>query len=126
MNFFISFFIDENFNEQIRSRHREGFSYGNFSDGEKQRIDLALLFTWRAVAQIKNSVNTNLLIIDELADSFLDQTTTENVIELINSDTFKKLNIFVVSHKGTIRDKFHNVIDFAQTQLSNPLSPQGG
>lgn len=112
MNFFVSFHLDEEFNESIKSRGRDIFSYENFSEGEKQRIDLALLFTWRVIARMKNSVNTNLLIMDEVFDSYLDNAATENVIELLNSDLFSKTNIFVISHKDTIADKFDRQLKF--------------
>jgi len=116
MNFFVSFHLDEEFNESIKSRGRDIFSYENFSEGEKQRIDLALLFTWRAIARMKNSVNTNLLIMDEVFDSYLDNAATENVIELLNSDLFRNTNIFVISHKDTIADKFHRLIRFTKVK----------
>jgi len=89
MNFFVSFNIDEEFNETIKSRGRDDFSYDNFSEGEKQRIDLALLLTWRTIAKLKNSINTNLLIMDEVLDSYLDNAATENVLSLLSSDSFK-------------------------------------
>jgi DNA repair exonuclease SbcCD ATPase subunit len=116
MNFFVSFNIDEEFNESIKSRGRDDFSYENFSEGEKQRIDLALLFTWRTIAKMKNSVNTNLLIMDEVLDSYLDTTATENVLQLLNSDMFKDTNIFVISHKETISDKFNKTIRFTKNK----------
>jgi ABC-type multidrug transport system ATPase subunit len=112
MNFFVDFNIDEQFEEKIKSRGRDDFMYGNFSEGERQRIDIALLFTWRTIAKLKNSINTNLLIMDEVFDSYLDQTATENVIELLNSKVFRDTNIFVISHKGTISDKFEATIRF--------------
>lgn len=116
MNFFVSFHIDEEFNESIKSRGRDDFSYENFSEGEKQRINLALLFTWRTIAKMKNSVNTNLLIMDEVLDSYLDTSATENVLALLNSDMFKDTNIFVISHKETISDKFHKTIRFTKNK----------
>ena len=112
MSFFVTFTMNENFEEQIKARGRDDFSYGNFSDGEKQRLDLALLFTWREIARIKNSVNTNLLILDEIADSYLDLESTENILQLLTSDVFKGLNIILISHKNTIADKFDRVIRF--------------
>lgn len=112
MNFFVSFNMDEEFNECIKSRGRDVFSYENFSEGEKQRIDLALLLTWRTIAKLKNSINTNLLIMDEVLDSYLDNAATENVLQLLNSDIFSSTNIFVISHKETISDKFNRVITF--------------
>jgi len=112
MDFFVNFNIDENFNETIKSRHRDEFSYANFSEGEKMRIDLALLFTWRQIAKLKNSTNTNLLILDEVFDSSLDTVGTEEFLKLIHemgTDT----NIFVISHKGDqLFDKFRSVIRF--------------
>lgn len=116
MNFFVSFHIDEEFNESIKSRGRDDFSYENFSEGEKQRIDLALLFTWRTIAKMKNSVNTNLLILDEVLDSYLDTSATENVLALLNSDMFRDTNIFVISHKETISDKFQKTIRFTKNK----------
>ena len=116
MNFFVSFHIDEEFNESIKSRGRDDFSYENFSEGEKQRIDLALLFTWRTIAKMKNSVNTNLLIMDEVLDSYLDTSATENVLMLLNSDMFRDTNIFVISHKETISDKFQKTIRFTKSK----------
>lgn len=112
MSFFIKFEMDEEFNEKISSRARDEFSYGNFSDGERQRIDLALLFTWREIAKLKNSVSTNLLIIDELADSFLDNDTTEVILDLLTSGIFKDLNVFLISHKNGISEKFDRIMKF--------------
>ena len=122
MNFFVSFHIDEEFNESIKSRGRDDFSYENFSEGEKQRIDLALLFTWRTIAKMKNSVNTNLLIMDEVLDSYLDTSATENVLSLLNSDMFRDTNIFVISHKETISDKFQKTIRFTKSKNFSTIS----
>lgn len=122
MNFFVSFHIDEEFNESIKSRGRDDFAYENFSEGEKQRIDLALLFTWRTIAKMKNSVNTNLLIMDEVLDSYLDTSATENVLAVLNSDMFKDTNIFVISHKETISDKFHKTIRFTKNKNFSTIS----
>ena len=112
MDFFVNFNIDENFEETIKSRHRDEFTYANFSEGEKMRIDLALLFTWRQIAKLKNSTNTNLLILDEVFDSSLDGVGTEEFLKLIHemgADT----NIFVISHKGDqLFDKFRSIIRF--------------
>lgn len=111
MDFFVNFEINEEFKETIKSRYRDEFSYQNFSEGEKMRIDLALLFTWRAVAKMKNSMNTNLLILDEVFDSSLDNSGTEEFMKLIN--TLNETNVFVISHKGDILvDKFRSVIKF--------------
>lgn len=122
MNFFVTFNIDEEFNECIKSRGRDDFAYENFSEGEKQRIDLALLFTWRTIAKMKNSVNTNLLIMDEVLDSYLDTTATENVLQLLNSDMFKDTNVFVISHKETISDKFQKTIRFTKNKNFSTIS----
>ncbi len=112
MDFFVQFALDENFKEQIKSRHRDDFSYGSFSEGEKLRIDLALLFTWREVARMKNSANTNLLILDEVFDSSLDAAGTEEFLKLLHS-LVGKTNVFVITHKADIlTDKFDAQIRF--------------
>ena len=112
MDFFVQFNIDEEFNEVIKSRHRDEFSYMNFSEGEKMRIDLALLLAWREVAKLKNSVNCNLLILDEIFDSSLDSVGTDEVLRLLNA-LGTKTNVFVISHKADqILDKFTNSITF--------------
>lgn len=112
LDFFVSFHLDESFSETIKSRHRDAFTYDSFSEGEKQRIDLALLFTWRQVAKMKNSVATNLLILDETFDSSLDYEGVDNLMKIIytlEDDT----NVFVISHKGDILDgKFANKLEF--------------
>jgi len=111
MDFFVNFNIDENFNETIKSRFRDEFSYASFSEGEKMRIDLALLFTWRAIAKMKNSTNTNLLILDEIFDSSLDGTGTDDFLKILN--TFHDQNVFVISHKqDMLFDKFRSVVQF--------------
>ena len=122
MDFFISFHLDEEFNETVKSRHRDTFNYNSFSEGEKLRIDLALLFTWRTIAKMKNSVNTNLLILDEIFDSSLDQQGTDDFFKIVNK--LKNENIFIISHKGDILfDKFTNIIKFEKyknfTRLQN-------
>jgi DNA repair exonuclease SbcCD ATPase subunit len=112
MDFFVNFNINENFEETIKSRHRDEFSYANFSEGEKMRIDLALLFTWRQIAKIKNSTNTNLLILDEVFDSSLDTVGTDEFLKLLY-EMDKDTNVFVISHKGDqLFDKFRSVIKF--------------
>ena len=104
--------MDENFQETIRSRHRDEFSYDSFSEGEKQRIDLALLFTWRMIAKMKNSVATNLLILDETFDSSLDHEGVDNLMKIIYT-LGEETNVFVISHKGEILDgKFERKIEF--------------
>jgi hypothetical protein len=112
LDFFVSFHLDENFNEVIKSRHRDNFNYASFSEGEKQRIDLALLFTWRQIARMKNSTSTNLLVLDETFDSSLDQDGVDNLMKILGTlenDT----NVFVISHKGDLLDgKFRSKIIF--------------
>ena len=112
LDFFVHFDLDESFQETIRSRHRDAFSYDSFSEGEKQRIDLALLFTWRQIAKMKNSVATNLLILDETFDSSLDHEGVDNLMKILytlDDDT----NVFVISHKGEILDgKFVDKLEF--------------
>jgi len=122
MDFFISFHLDEEFNETVKSRFRDTFDYNSFSEGEKMRIDLALVFTWRAIAKMKNSTNTNLMILDEIFDSSLDGQGTEDFFKIIKKMTAE--NIFIISHKGDILfDKFTNIIKFEKehnfTRLQN-------
>jgi len=114
LDFFVSFNLDENFDESIRSRHRDNFSYESFSEGEKSRIDLALMFTWRQIARMKNSTNTNLLILDETFDSSMDHDGVENLMKILNTlDT--GTNVFVISHKGEILEsKFRSKIEFVK------------
>ena len=111
MDFYINFTLDEEFNETVQSPIHEDFSYASFSEGEKMRIDLALLFTWREVAKMKNSVNTNLLIMDEVFDSSLDGFGTEEFLKIIRY-VIKDANIFVISHKAGLEDKFESVTRF--------------
>jgi len=112
LDFFVHFNLDESFTESIRSRHRDNFTYDSFSEGEKQRIDLSLLFTWRQIAKMKNSVATNLLILDETFDSSLDQDGIENLMKIINT-LDEGTNVFVISHKGDMLEgKFENKIEF--------------
>ena len=112
MDFFVQFELDETFNETIRSRFRDDFSYASFSEGEKMRIDLSLMFTWRAIAKLRNSASTNLLIMDEVFDSSLDSGGTEEFMKILDTLT-AETNTFVISHKGDqLYDKFHSVIRF--------------
>lgn len=112
MDFYVHFELDEAFNEVIKSRHRDEFTYASFSEGEKMRIDLAILFTWRQIAKMKNSVNTNLLVLDEIFDSSLDVAGTDYFLSVMNT-LGDKSNVFVISHKGDqLYDKFHSVIKF--------------
>ena len=122
MDFFVSFHLDEEFNETVKSRYRDTFNYNNFSEGEKMRIDLALLFTWRTIAKMKNSANTNLMVLDEIFDSSLDGQGTDDFFKIVNK--MGKENIFIISHKGDILfDKFTNIIKFEKehnfTRLQN-------
>ena len=115
MDFYINFTLDEEFNETVKSPIHEDFSYSSFSEGEKMRIDLALLFTWREVARMKNSVNTNLLIMDEVFDSSLDGFGTDEFLKIIRF-VIKDANIFVISHKESLFDKFENLIKFEKVK----------
>jgi energy-coupling factor transporter ATP-binding protein EcfA2 len=112
MDFFVQFELDEEFNETIKSRFRDEFSYASFSEGEKMRINLAILFTWRSVAKLRNSISTNLLIMDEVMDSSMDSNGTDEFLKILNNlaaDT----NTFIISHKtDQLYDKFTNVIKF--------------
>ena len=116
MDFYVSFNLDENFNETIKSRFRDEFTYASFSEGEKMRIDLALMFTLRSIAKLKNSASTNLLILDEVFDSSLDVAGTEDFLRIIrggNEDT----NIFIISHKGELlHDKFDRVLNYEKVK----------
>ena len=116
LDFYINFELDEGFNETIKSRGRDAFQYGSFSEGEKLRIDLALLFTWREVAKLKSSVATNLLILDEIFDSSLDATGVEDFLGILNTQD-DDAHVFVISHKGDqILDKFGRVISAEKEQ----------
>lgn len=121
MDFYINLQLDEEFNEVVQSPIHEDFSYSSFSEGEKQRIDLALLFTWREVAKIKNSVNTNIMIFDEVFDSSLDSVGTDDFLKIIRF-VIKDANIFVISHKGEISDKFESVIKFEKVKGFSSIS----
>jgi DNA repair exonuclease SbcCD ATPase subunit len=113
LDFFVSFNLDESFNETIKSRHRDSFNYASFSEGEKQRIDLALLFTWRQIARMKNSTSTNLLILDETFDSSLDHDGIDNLMKILYTLDDQATNVFVISHKGDLLDgKFRSKIEF--------------
>jgi len=115
MEFYVNFTLNENFEETIKSRYRDEFTYDSFSEGEKMRIDLALLFTWRAVAKMKNSTNTNLLILDEIFDSSLDGTGTDEFLKILN--TLGDENVFVISHKqDALADKFRSTIKFQKVK----------
>jgi len=111
LDFSVNFMLDESFTETIKSRYRDEFQYASFSEGEKQRIDMALMLTWRAVAKLKNSMNTNLLILDEVFDSSLDTTGAEELLKILA--VLEGTNVFVISHRGDVlQDKFQHVIRF--------------
>jgi len=115
MEFYVNFTLDENFDETIKSRFRDNFNYASFSEGEKMRIDLALLFTWRAIAKMKNSTNTNLLILDEIFDSSLDSAGTDEFLKILN--TLEGENVFVISHKQDVLvDKFKHTLKFEKNK----------
>jgi DNA repair exonuclease SbcCD ATPase subunit len=123
MDFYINFTLDEEFNETVQSPIHEDFSYSSFSEGEKQRIDLALLFTWREVAKLKNSTNTNLLILDEVFDSSLDGFGTEEFLKIIRY-VIKDTNVFIISHKTGMEDRFESVLRFEKVKgFSRMISP---
>tara|TARA_Y100000389_G_scaffold54036_2_gene49917 strand:- start:1897 stop:3609 length:1713 start_codon:yes stop_codon:yes gene_type:complete len=124
MDFFVQFELDENFNETIKSRFRDIFSYSSFSEGEKLRIDLALLFTWRSVSKLRNSVSTNLLVMDEIMDSSLDAAGTEEFLKIINEITVDS-NIFIISHKGDqLVEKFDTTIRFEKVKNFSRMAIQ--
>ena len=121
MEFYVNFTLNENFEETIKSRYRDEFTYASFSEGEKMRIDLALLFTWRAIAKMKNSTNTNLLILDEIFDSSLDGTGTDEFLKILN--TLGDENVFVISHKqDALADKFRSTIKFEKIKNFSHIS----
>ena len=121
LDFFVNFNLDESFKETIKSRHRDEFSYHNFCEGEKQRIDMALMLTWRAIAKLRNSANTNLLILDETFDSSLDANGTEELMKILHM--LEDVNLFVISHKGDVlQDKFMNVIRFVKEKNFSRIS----
>ena len=115
MDFYINFKLDEEFNETIETPIHEDFTYSSFSEGEKMRVDLSLLFTWREIARLKNSVNTNLLIMDEVFDSSLDGFGTDEFLKIIRF-VIKDANIFVISHKTGLEDKFDEVLRFEKVK----------
>lgn len=123
MDFFSNFELDESFNESIKSRHRDEFSYSSFSEGEKARIDLALLFTWRAVSKLRNSAGTNILIMDEVFDGSLDASGSDELLKIIETIT-PDTNIFVISHKDALYDKFHSVIEFEKVKNFSQIRKQ--
>ena len=122
MDFFVHFELDEDFNETIRSRYRDEFTYDSFSEGEKLRIDLAILFTWRQIAKMKNSVNTNLLLLDEIFDSSMDMSGTDMYLQVLN-EIGEGTNVFVISHKGDqLFDKFRSVLNLLRRMIFHQFS----
>ena len=122
MDFFVNFTIDEEFKEVIKSRYRDEFSYASFSEGEKQKIDLSVLFTWREIAKMKNSAATNLLILDEVFDSSLDDSSTDELLKILKA-LDKTVNLFVISHKGELLlDKFDKTLKFEKTNDFSKLA----
>ena len=122
MDFFVNFTLDEEFNEVIKSRFRDDFSYASFSEGEKQKIDLALLFTWREIAKLKNSASTNLLILDEVFDSSLDDASTDELLKILK-EFGDNVNLFVISHKGELLlDKFNTTLRFTKVNDFSKLA----
>tara|TARA_R110000868_G_C10558058_1_gene736599 strand:- start:272 stop:673 length:402 start_codon:yes stop_codon:yes gene_type:complete len=114
MDFYVTYTLDENFGEVIKQANKESFSYASFSEGEKLRIDLAILFAWREIAKAKNSTNTNLLILDEIFDSSLDGNGIEDFIGILNTIS-ENTNVFIISHRGDqVADKFQNTLKFAK------------
>lgn len=112
---FVEFDLDEQFNEVIKSRYRDEFTYASFSEGEKQKISLAILFAWRAIAKMRNSLSTNLLILDEVFDSSLDGQSADDLLKILQNIS-KDSNVFVISHRDTLHDKFENIIKFVKTK----------
>jgi ABC-type transport system involved in cytochrome bd biosynthesis fused ATPase/permease subunit len=127
LDFFVLFHLDDSFNETIKSRHRDEFTYSSFSEGEKQRIDLSLLFSWRQIAKMKNSANTNLLILDETFDSSMDADGVDNLLKILNT-LGKETNVFVISHKQDLLEgkfpmkmEFEKVKNFSQIKKDDDL-----
>jgi ABC-type molybdenum transport system ATPase subunit/photorepair protein PhrA len=124
LNLYVDFTIDEEFKETIRSRYRDAFSYSSFSEGEKQRIDLAILLTWREIAKMKNSLNCNLLIFDEILDSSLDATGTESFLKILNKMK-NKCSIYIISHKAdALIDKFDQTLQFEKKNNFSKIKTQ--
>jgi DNA repair exonuclease SbcCD ATPase subunit len=124
LGFFVNFNINENFEETIKSRHRYDFSYQNFSEGEKLRIDLAILLTWRHVAKLKNSVNVNILIFDEILDRAMDSTGIDEFIKIMWEMGDKGTNIFVISHKDIMIDRFQRTVKFEKVKNFSVLTKE--
>lgn len=125
MGLFVCFELDSEFNDTIRSRHRDVLSYGNYSEGERQRLDLAVLLAWRHLAQAQSAVNTNLLVLDEVLDSYLDQGTTETILGLLKGDEFQAFNIFIISHKEGLSESFDQTLHFQKKNNFTSVSLRG-
>ena len=124
LEFYVNFNLDDMFNETIKSRFRDEFSYASFSEGEKMRIDLALLFTWRTIAKMKNSANTNLLILDEIFDSSLDGQGTDDFLKILHTVS-DNTNVFVISHKTeSLQDKFASTLQVEKKQNFSVISKE--
>ena len=124
LDFYVSFDLNENFEETIKSRVRDEFTYSSFSEGEKMRIDLALLFTWRTIAKMKNSANTNLLILDEIFDSSLDGQGTDDFLKILHTVS-DNTNVFVISHKTeSLQDKFASTLQVEKKQNFSVISKE--
>jgi DNA repair exonuclease SbcCD ATPase subunit len=125
MGLFVCFELDSEFNDTIRSRHRDVLSYANYSEGERQRLDLAVLLAWRHLAQAQSAVNTNLLVLDEVLDSYLDQGTTETILGLLKGDEFQAFNIFIISHKEGLSESFDQTLHFQKKNNFTSVSLRG-
>ena len=126
LDFYVSFDLDENFEETIKSRFRDEFCYASFSEGEKMRIDLALLFTWRTIAKMKNSANTNLLILDEIFDSSLDIAGTYDFMKILRAFN-DSTNVFIISHKpDVLQDKFERILRVEKRQNFSIINEESG
>ena len=124
LDFYVSFDLNENFEETIKSRFRDEFTYSSFSEGEKMRIDLALLFTWRTIAKMKNSANTNLLILDEIFDSSLDTSGTDDFLKILHTVS-DSTNVFVISHKTeSLQDRFAATLKVEKKQNFSVISKE--
>ena len=113
MDFFVDFTLDESFTEKVKSRGRDEFTYASFSEGEKKRLDIAILFAWRHVAKLKNSVNCNILFLDEILDGSVDETGLDSLFDIIEEES-QHSNVFVISHNEKFKDKFDNIIQIVK------------
>ena len=125
MGFFVNFNINESFEESIKSRYRDEFSYNNFSEGEKLRIDLSILLTWRQIAKLKNSVNVNIIVFDEILDRAMDNTGIDEFMKIMWDDLGKDSNVFVISHKETMMERFQRTLRFEKVKNFSTLTKEG-